>query len=60
MITINGNEVQIALPKSTTEPQRNIIVYSEIVTLLKFLTQEYSLDKKDIDELCGFANVGHN
>lgn len=60
MITINGNEVQITLPKKATIPQRNIMVYTEIVTLLKFLSEEYSLTTKDIVELCTIGNIVHN
>ena len=60
MIAINGNEVQITLPKETTIPQRNIMVYTEIVTLLKFLSEEYSLTTNDIVELCTMGNIVHN
>ena len=55
-----ANEVQITLPKETTIPQRNIMVYTEIVTLLKFLSEEYSLTTKDIVELCTMGNIVHN
>lgn len=57
MITINGNEVQVILPRDTTIPQRNIMVYNEIVTLLKFLSEQYSLNTRDIVELCNLGNI---
>lgn len=60
MIAINGNEVQITLPKNTTIPQRNVMVYTEIVTLLKFLSKEYSLTTRDIVELCMLGDIVHN
>lgn len=60
MITINGNEVQVTMPKNTTVPQRNIMVYTEIVTLLKFFSDEYSLTTKDIVELCTIGDIVHN